>query len=241
MLRLIGLVVSIGLADSLNPSTVGPALFLASGKRPRADVIRFTAGIFGVFALAGCVLTIGPGQALLALVPHPGPTVRYVAETVAGVAMLAGFVYLWRNRGPLGHRARSSEPRTRRGSAGWLGVTIAAVELPTAFPYFATIAAIIAAGLNPLQDLFLIGLYNLCFVLPLLGIVAVLEVAGDRAVDVLERIRSYLRAHWPVLLAAVALVAGVFVTVLGVTGLIGSTNGRVGHYSRRLHHLITHP
>ncbi len=35
MLRLIALVVSIGLADSMNPSTVVPALYLASGERPR--------------------------------------------------------------------------------------------------------------------------------------------------------------------------------------------------------------
>jgi cytochrome c biogenesis protein CcdA len=241
MLRLIGLVVSIGLADSLNPSTVGPALYLASGNRPRSAVARFTVGVFAVFCLGGCLLTIGPGQALLALVPHPGPTVRYVAETVAGAAMLAGAAYLWRRREALGRRARSSERKPRRGSPGWLGVTIAAVELPTAFPYFAAITAVIAAGLNPLQELFLIALYNLCFVLPLIGIVVVLQVARDRAVEVLERIRSYLHTHWPVLLAAVALIAGVFVTVLGVTGLTSGASGRVGHVSRRVRHLITHP
>ncbi len=65
-----------------------------------------------------------------------------------------------------------------------------------------------------------------------------LQVAGDRAVQVLERIRTYLHAHWPVLLAAVVLIAGVFVTALGVTGLTSGATGRVGHYSRRLRHLI---
>ena len=35
MLRLIGLVVSIGLADSLNPTTLAPALYLASGEHAR--------------------------------------------------------------------------------------------------------------------------------------------------------------------------------------------------------------
>jgi cytochrome c biogenesis protein CcdA len=239
MLSLIGLVVSIGLADSLNPSTVGPALYLASGNHPRIAVLRFTAGVFSVFFLAGCVLTIGPGQALLALVPHPGPTVRYIAETVVGVAILVGFAYLWRNRSRLGAREQGSGWRPKRRSPGWVGVTIAVVELPTALPYFAAIAAIVASGLNPFEELFLIAFYNLCFVLPLLGIVGVLWVAGDRAVETLERIRAYLHAHWPVLLAGVALFAGVFVTVLGVTGLISSAGGNVGHYSRRLRHLIT--
>ena len=35
MLRLIGLVVSIGLADSMNPSTIAPGIYLAMGRRPR--------------------------------------------------------------------------------------------------------------------------------------------------------------------------------------------------------------
>jgi cytochrome c biogenesis protein CcdA len=237
MLSLIGLVVSIGLADSLNPSTVGPALYLSSGHNPRAAVLRFTAGVAVVFFVGGAVLTIGPGQALLALVPHPGPTVRYIAETVVGVAMLIGSAFLWRNRRRLGNREKS-ESTPRRRSPGWLGVTIAAVELPTAFPYFAAIAAIVAGGVNVFEELFLLGIYNACFVLPLLGIALTLTFAGDRAHQLLERVRAYLHTHWPILLAVVALVAGAFVTALGVTGLASSAHGAVGRYSRRLHHFL---
>src|SRR5947209_16427507 len=83
MLQLIGLVVSIGLADSLNPTTVGPALYLAAGNRPRRSVIRFTLAVFVVNLLGGLVLTLGPGEAILALVPRPGATVRYILETAA--------------------------------------------------------------------------------------------------------------------------------------------------------------
>ena len=90
MLRLIGLVVSIGLADSMNPSTIAPGLYLAIGERPRAGLIQFTLGVLAVNFVGGAVIALGPGQALLALVPKPGPTARYVAETVAGVIMLIG-------------------------------------------------------------------------------------------------------------------------------------------------------
>ena len=34
MLRRIGVAISVGLADSLNPSTVGPALYIATGRKP---------------------------------------------------------------------------------------------------------------------------------------------------------------------------------------------------------------
>ena len=46
MLRLIGIVISIGLADSLNPSTIAPALYLATGERARERVAEFTLAVF---------------------------------------------------------------------------------------------------------------------------------------------------------------------------------------------------
>jgi cytochrome c biogenesis protein CcdA len=239
MLRLIGIVASIGLADSLNPSTVGPALYLATGDRPRRAVLQFTAAVTGVFFAGGVVLTVGPGQALLALIPHPSATQRYIAETVAGVTMLVGAGLLWCNRQRLGDRASSDEPPKQR-SAVLLGLTIGGVELPTAFPYFAAIIAVVASGVNVVQELILVAIYNFCFVLPLLGIAVVLTFAGDRATVVLERVRAYLRAHWPVLLAVLALIAGLFVTALGITGLTSGVHGNVGRVSRRVRRIISH-
>src|SRR5215475_1881944 len=46
MLRLLGIVIAIGLADSVNPSTIAPALLLAAGENPRENVSRFTAAVF---------------------------------------------------------------------------------------------------------------------------------------------------------------------------------------------------
>jgi cytochrome c biogenesis protein CcdA len=238
MLRLAGLVVSIALADSLNPSTVAPALYLAAGEHPRRAVLRFSASLAAVFLAGGLVLTVGPGQLLLALIPHPGATVRYVAETVAGVVMLITSVVLWLQRQRLGHRSRdTSTPKHR--SPALLGVTVAAIELPTAFPYFAAIAAVVASGLNVIQEVVLVAIYNVCFVSPLLAIVVMLTVAGDRAERVLTAVRDYLHTHWPVILAALALVAGLFTIALGVTGLTSGASGRVGRVSRRLRRVIS--
>ena len=52
MLRLVGIVISIGLADSLNPSTIAPALYLATGERGRERVAEFTFAVFAVYFLA---------------------------------------------------------------------------------------------------------------------------------------------------------------------------------------------
>jgi cytochrome c biogenesis protein CcdA len=237
MLRLIGVVISIGLADSMNPSTIGPALYLASGEAPIRELTRFTLGVFATSLAGGALIVLGPGEALLALVPHPGATVRYVLELVAGLAMLVAAVVLWVKRDRLGHRERS-QPRATQRSSAILGVTIVAIELPTAFPYFAAIAAVVGSGLGLGRQLILLVLYNACFVSPLLLMITVVAMAGARAQRILTDARDWLHGHWPVLLAALALGAGVFVAVLGVTGLTGATHGTVGSVSRRIRRVI---
>lgn len=238
MLRLLGLVLSIGLADALNPTTIGPALYLASGERPRRGLVEFTLAVFGVFLLGGVLVALGPGQAVLALVPHPGPTARYVLETIAGAAMVIGGVLLWRHRNRLAEHELSARP-TQRSSA-ILGATIAAVELPTAFPYFAVIVTVVGSGVDLGRQLLLLVIYNLCFVAPMLLMLATLTFAPERAGELLTRAREILQARWPVILATLALLAGTFVLLLGITGLTGASHGRVGRVSRRLRRLISH-
>ena len=145
MLRLVGVVVSVGVADSLNPSTVGPALYLATVRKRVWRVTQFTVGVFSVTLVGGLVLTIGPGRLLLGLVPHPERTVRHVIELVAGVLLLVVAVAVWVGRRSLARR----ELPIRSGGGGSAliaGASIAAVELLTAVPYFAVIAGIVASS-----------------------------------------------------------------------------------------------
>jgi cytochrome c biogenesis protein CcdA len=237
MLRYIGLVVSIGLADSLNPTTIAPALYIALGEQARGRVIRFTVGVFVVYLLGGVIIALGPGELLLSLIPRPDGRTRWILETVAGVAMLVGAAYLWRNRERL---SRRELPEAEAGgkSSAILGATITAVELPTAFPYFYAIAAIVGSGFDPVRQVVLLVMFNICFILPLLAIVATLTFAGQDAERVLGSVRAWLQMHWPKLLAIVALIAGVFVTVLGVTGLASSGRSHVSHFARRLRGLL---
>jgi cytochrome c biogenesis protein CcdA len=235
----LGIAISIGLADSLNPSTIGPALYLAAGERARERVTQFTVAVFAVYLLGGIAIALGPGQLLISLLPHPRHVLAHVIETAVGVAMIAVGLFLWRHRGSLAEREpRSFDPS---GKSSWiLGVTITAVELPTAFPYFAVIAAIVAADLDPVRQLMLLVLFNVCFVLPLLAIVVTLAVAGDRAHQLLGTGRAFLRRHWPTVLAGVAVAAGAFVILLGATGFASAIHGHVGRFARGFRRVI-HP
>jgi len=237
MLRLIGLVVSIGLADSLNPTTIAPALYLATGEHPRPRLIQFTLGVLLVYFVGGALIALGPGQLLLALVPKPDSEDRHVIEIVVGVAMLVVAALLWRNRATLSDR-RMPVPASQGKSSAILGATITAVELPTAFPYFAAIAAIVGSGLDPARQLLLLLIFDLCFVLPLILMVVAMSLAGDRAVEMLSRGRGFLERRWPVVLSVLLLVAGVFVVLLGVTAFAGRGRGRVGRFFRHVHHII---
>lgn len=238
MLRLIGLVISIGIADSLNPTTVAPALYLAGSEHARVRVLEFTMAVFTVYFLGGLAIALGPGQLVLSLVPHPGRHLSYVLEIVAGVAMLTAAAFLWGYRDRLRQRELNAESRFATGSSALLGATITAVELPTAFPYFAAIAAIVGSGADIVRQTFLLLLFNVCFITPLLVILGVLTFAGPNAGRLLAAGRKWLEAHWPMVLATLALAAGLFVTFLGVTGLGSLHHNDFGTFSRRVRHLL---
>jgi len=233
-------VVSIGIADSLNPTTIAPALYLATGEHARRRMIEFTLGVFVVYFLGGVAVALGPGQVVLALIPHPGPHLSYVLEIVAGVAMLIAAAFLWGYRHRLRKREVISAPRRRGRSSAVLGATITVVEFPTAFPYFAAITAIVGSGQPVLRQIFLILIFNVLFITPLLGMIAILTFAGDDANRVLSAGRAWLERRWPVVLASLALLAGLFVILLGVTGFAAPHHNDFGTFSRRLRHII-HP
>lgn len=239
MLRLFGVVVSIGLADSLNPSTIAPALYMATGQRARERVVEFTLAVFFVYLVGGIAIALGPGQLVLSLLPHPHPRARHFIEIGVGVAMLMAAVLLWRHRIRLAKRELPDfDPH---GRSSWLlGATITAVELPTAFPYFAAIAAVVGSGLAVPNQVVLILIFDVCFILPLLGIVGTLTFGGDRADRWIAVGRNFLERHWPQLLAGLALVAGVFIIFLGATGLASHAHNHLGRLIRNLRHLI-HP
>jgi hypothetical protein len=236
MLRLIGLVVSIGIADSLNPTTIAPALYLAAGPHARRQVAEFTLAVFAVYLLGGLAIALGPGELLLTLIPRPGRHLSYVLEVVAGGAMLTAAAFLWGYRDRLAQTP--PEPKGRGRSGALLGATITAVELPTAFPYFAAIAAVVGADLDIMRVVFLLVVFNVCFILPLLGILATLTFAGPDAQRLLTSGREKLEKHWPTVLAILALLAGLFVTLLGVTGLAIGHHNDFGTFARRLRHYL---
>ena len=219
MLRQLSVAITVGLADSINPSTFGPALYLTTASKRVRRVTEFTLGVLGVNLIAGLVLTVGPGRLLLDLAPHPRGTAKHVIELVAGVVLLAVAALVWLGRRRLARRELPMGSASS-GSALIAGASIAAVELPTAAPYFAVIGSIVAAAVSVPEEVGLLMAYNLAFVAPLLAIIAVLLVAGPRADPLLRAGAAWLQRRWPVVLAVLLLFVGGLLTLLGGTGLV---------------------
>src|ERR1035437_1770817 len=179
MLSLALLVASIAIADSINPSTVVPALWLA-GSPSRRGVARFTFGVFAVYLAGGLLLVLGPGPALIRALHHAGGPVEHALEATAGIVSLGFAVALWRSRGKGSEQARVRRPQTR-ASAFALGAGIMAIELPTAFVYFGAISAILAAHRALPAEISLLIAYNALFVAPLIAFLTIRRLAGERA------------------------------------------------------------
>ena len=198
------LVFSIAVADSINPSTVVPALWLAS--TPRAHLVSFTFGVFATYLAGGLVLVFGPGPALISALHHIGGTVAF------GV---------WRSRHSE-RLARLPQPGGTRSSAFTLGAGIMAVELPTAFMYFAAISAVLASHPVAGVEVSLIVAYNVLFVAPLIAILAIRRLAGEHAERWLASGWTRLLGFGQLVLAGVTGGAGAVLLIIGVTGLLGT-------------------
>src|SRR5437588_2291250 len=165
MLQLTLVVASIALADSINPSTVIPALWLARGRRARV-LASYTAGVFTVYLAGGLVLLLGPGQLLISSLHHVHGPLEHALQAAGGILALAFGLVSWRSRGRTSAQPTPGRLRTPL-RAFVLGAAIMAVELPTAFMYFGAISAVIAARPPAPAEIFLLITYNAVFVAPL--------------------------------------------------------------------------
>jgi cytochrome c biogenesis protein CcdA len=218
---LIVLVVSIGIVDSINPSTIGPAAYLATARDAQRGLVGFALGVFAASLAAGLALTLGPGQLLISAIPHVSRETKHLIELGLGVAALVLGIVLWRRRETVASTVRKGRlPRGRSSFA--LGAGIIAVELPTAFPYFAVIAAIVGSDVGVLTQIALLVLFNALFVAPVLVIVVMRRLASARADRWLVAVRHWIDERAGELLAAVLLAAAI---ALIAVGGIGVANG----------------
>jgi cytochrome c biogenesis protein CcdA len=215
VLALTALVVSIALVDSANPATLAPALWFALETRARQTIAAFAAGVFLVSAVGGVVFVLGPGRALVNVVPRPSPRTVDRLTLGAGVIALVLAAALWLMRERVAKRLSRRQPAAGRRRPLVLGAAIMALDLPTAIPYFAALAAIVISPYGLATQLVLVAVYNAVFVAPLAALVLLVALAGKRGAEIAAQARSLLDRHGAQVLPALIAVAGVVLVGIG--------------------------
>jgi Sap, sulfolipid-1-addressing protein len=211
---------AIALPDSLNPSLIGVAIYLAARPNPRRQTAAFTAAAFAVTLAGGVLLALGLGDLILSIVPKPGQTLKYALEIAVGAALvIAGAGTWWRRRALAGGPSHRDVADTGTGGAAVLGAGVAGIELLTAFPYFAAIAIVVDASVSDGAKLLLLLLYDVVYMLPLFVIVAMCFAIGQRAGQVLSPVGDWINTHWPVVVAPLAAIVGVALIAYGIVQL----------------------
>jgi cytochrome c biogenesis protein CcdA len=196
---------TLSVVDSINPSAIVVTLYLLGRRRAPAQVVVYVGAIFVTYLTLGAMMMSGIGALLPSVRPLADGRFGLIVQSLIGLAML---VYAVRTPSSATSAPRV-EPRAATYAAlALLGVTVTAMELPTAVPYFGAIALLTAADLPMAQWLPLLAVYNTIFVLPpvllLLGQITCGRRLDARYADLRERLQT-----------------GAHVTMLWIFGLVG--------------------
>ncbi|MBS1880301.1 MAG: GAP family protein [Actinobacteria bacterium] len=217
------MVSAIALPDSINPSLILADFYLAAGPHATRRTAVFAITVFLVTFLGGVLIMLGLAELVSSFLPKLSSDVKYALITAGGVSLGLGGIAIWVKRKALADR-RSTRAKTDKAhgqSAVLMGAGIAGVELLTAFPYFAAISIIVGSNASSPGKVFLLGIYNLVYALPLIGISVVCAVMGPGASGFLNRIRNAALTRWPVVVAPLAVALGLGLTAFGVLRLVG--------------------
>lgn len=198
-------VVATAVVDSINPCAIGVLILLVSTllvARRQGEVLKI-----GLLYIGSVYLTyFSFGLGLIAFLSSiPLVVTEYISITVGFLVVIAGLIeikdYYWYGKGyslMISHKhadiIKKKMQKLSVGTVLFLGVFVAAVELPcTGGPYLA-ITLLLAQNFNFAAFLMLV-LYNLIFVAPLLIILA-LVLAGAKIQNIQQwkqNTKGYMR------------------------------------------------
>jgi cytochrome c biogenesis protein CcdA len=216
---LIPFVLSLGIADSLNPATLAVGLYLAATPKPLQRLTGYTLGIFGIYFLGGVLLIVGPAALLRVVTKGVDPTIGDVIALVAGVAAIVFAVLVWRRRARM-QGIQLPKRALQPGSTLALGAAMTVVDLPTAFPLFIVVGTIAHEDLHRAADIVLVLIYCLAYIVPLAAILAIRAIGGERSERWLERMRVRVSKWAPTAIAVLSAIIGLILIGYGGYGLI---------------------
>ena len=159
-------VLFLAVLDSINPSAIVVTLYLLStaGSRALVHVVVYIGAIFITYLLLGVMMVLGIESLLPSLGGALSGRTGLIVQSLVGLVLLVYSLTASTNRQSSAAVARPSA--STYAALVMLGVSVTAMELPTAIPYFAAIALISEAELPIRAWAPLLGVYNVIFVIP---------------------------------------------------------------------------
>ena len=184
--HLVLILLPIALIDSISPVRIGAMVTMLCADRPIKRALAYVAGTFVGYYLVGLAFAFF-GQRLfeIDLIPDPTP-LNFLIGLVIGIALLLV--------GVRGLRARKVEGEVKvdesKGVGGALltALVISVVTAPTAVPLLAGINQILRSDVSEPQAYLALAIYCAVYLTPLVVLMVLRVVLGDRAEAVMKRL-----------------------------------------------------
>jgi hypothetical protein len=216
---LLGQSVLLGLAAAFTPSLLALQVLIVSGDPWRRRSLAVAIGSATAFAIVGAMLFFGFAQLPQIHSVQPDSVENWL-HVVAGVALLAGAVYLFRPH-PLMQRRAEAEIRayvSRASSLVFLGVAFAlSIKDLSSFIVMApALHDIAVANINDAEQALLLIVLYACALSPVLVPPALRLVFGHRADRSLRSLYRFTMDHQFQLVGAMCLLIGAYLLVTGL-------------------------
>jgi cytochrome c biogenesis protein CcdA len=211
MLAILAPVLGLALLDSLNPTLFVAQLYLMTTPRPLMRLVSYVGGVLTANFVAGLLVLGGLRTVIANFFDELSPVAVNGGLLALGLA-LALYGLTMKAKG--GEQQVARTPKSLHPFQTYLlGLVVMASEATTALPYFVAIERMVRAGMDALGNLFVLSLYNLVFIAPLLLFIALFLAYRDRFTRQLESFNRKV-AHWlPRITKWVLLVTGVMLVI----------------------------
>lgn len=221
---LVASLMGIAAVDAFNPSLFVTQFFLLTTPKPTVRILAYIAGVLVVYYGGGLLVLTGLRTFIVAFFESLSPTVIYGFQGILGVACV---IFALRLKMELQFED-ARKPRSLLPIHTFvLGMIVMGNELSTAMPYVVAIEQIAHARLTLIETLFVLGLYNLIFSLPLFVFLALFLCYRVRFGAWLEPINRWLQRWIPRIVKVATLSFGLILILnalawfLGGRGLFG--------------------
>ncbi|MFN5515397.1 MAG: GAP family protein [Cyanobacteriota bacterium] len=218
-MSLLGYLVAIAAIDSLNPTATALQIYLLTTPNPIGRSISFITGIFLAYWTVGLLATLGLARLIQSVFETYSEWMSLI-QCILGIALL--YVGWTLNLSSNAHQPLKNKPNSLQPiQIFFLGMSVTFLEAPTAFPYLAAIERIAQAKLSFSDLAGFLSIYNLVFVMPLVGLLGIYIAFQSRSTEILTQINQVIRTWSPKILRILLLVTGTFLLVNGITSILG--------------------